>query len=135
MEEFIRVFRALSDRTRLRILCILVRRECCVFEVMLALRISQPRASRHLGVLKAAGFLKSRQKGSRVFYALNDTAGSKTMFGVSEMADAMALRDVALRIDRERLAMIEAGGIGELIGSYRPLVRKYRRGRLQEGSQ
>jgi hypothetical protein len=50
------------------------------------------------------------------------------MSGVSEMADALALRDVALRIDRERLAMIEAGGIGELIGSYRPLVRKYRKG-------
>jgi DNA-binding transcriptional ArsR family regulator len=95
---------------------------------MLALRISQPRASRHLGVLKAAGFLKSRQTGSRVFYALNDTAGSKAMFGVLEMADALALRDAALRIDRERLAMIEAGGIGELIGSYRPLVRKYRKG-------
>jgi hypothetical protein len=63
-----------------------------------------------------------------VFYALNDSAGSKAMFGVSEMADALALRDVALRIDRERLAMIEAGGIGELIGSYRPLVRKYRKG-------
>jgi len=126
MEEFIRVFRALSDRTRLRILCILVRRECCVFEVMLALRISQPRASRHLGVLKVAGFLKSRQKGSRVFYSLDDVMGGKFMFGVSEMADAMALRDASLRIDRERMEMMEAGGMGELIGSYRPLVRKYR---------
>ena len=126
MDEFIRVFRALSDRTRLRILCILVRRECCVFEVMLALRISQPRASRHLGVLKVAGFLKSRQKGSRVFYSLDDVMGGKFMFGVSEMADAMALRDASLRIDRERMEMMEAGGMGELIGSYRPLVRKYR---------
>jgi DNA-binding transcriptional ArsR family regulator len=97
-----------------------------VFEVMLALRISQPRASRHLGVLKAAGFLKSRQKGSRVFYSLDDVMGGKFMFGVSEMADAMALRDASLRIDRERMEMMEAGGMGELIGSYRPLVRKYR---------
>ena len=93
---------------------------------MIVLRISEPRASRHLSVLKAAGFLKSRQKGSRVFYALDDVAGGKIMFGVVEMMDAMALRDVSLRIDRERLEMMEAGGIGELIRSYRPLVKKYR---------
>ena len=54
------------------------------------------------------------------------------MFGVSEMADAMALRDVSLRIDRERLEMMEAGGMGELLGSYRPLVRKYRKGASHE---
>ena len=100
-----------SDRTRLRISISLVKRECNVFEVMIILRIAEPRASHHLSVLKTAGFLKSRQKGSRVFYALDDVAGGKVIFGVAEMMEAMASRDASLRIDRERLEMMEAGRI------------------------
>jgi len=76
---------------RLRILCILVKRECCVFEVMLALRISQPRAFPASRCSEGGRILKSRQKGSRVFYALNDTAEARPCLGVSEMADAMGV--------------------------------------------
>jgi transposase len=43
MRETIRTFKALSDETRLRILNILLERECCVCEVMQALDVSQTR--------------------------------------------------------------------------------------------
>ena len=48
MREIIKAFKALSDETRLRVLNLILERECCVCEVMQALEISQSKASRHL---------------------------------------------------------------------------------------
>jgi DNA-binding transcriptional ArsR family regulator len=47
-------FKTLSDETRLRILNLILERECCVCEVMQALEISQSKASRGLSLLTQA---------------------------------------------------------------------------------
>ncbi len=60
MQDLIKVMKALSDETRLRILKVLLEKECCVCEVMQALDISQSRTSRNLGILQDAGFLKAQ---------------------------------------------------------------------------
>jgi ArsR family transcriptional regulator len=73
LKELIRVFRALSDETRLRIVKLLLIRELCVCEIEQALNISQPRASRHLGILEDAGLLRSRRVGAWVHYSIADT--------------------------------------------------------------
>jgi len=72
MRDILRAFKALSDETRLRILNVLFERECCVCEVMQALDISQSRASRNLGLLYDAGFLKSRRDGVWTVYSIDD---------------------------------------------------------------
>ncbi len=72
MRDTIKAFKALSDETRLRIMSILLERECCVCEVMQALNISQSRASRNLSVLLVAGFLKLRKDGLWSLYSLDD---------------------------------------------------------------
>ena len=69
MDELVKPFRALADETRLRMLSIVARKECCVCEVMQVLDISQTRASRNLKILEEAGFLKSRRKGAWVYYS------------------------------------------------------------------
>jgi len=53
-----KAFRVLSDETKMRVLNLLLERECCVCEVMQALEISQSKASRGLTTLHDAGFLK-----------------------------------------------------------------------------
>jgi len=63
MHNLVRAIKALSDETRLRILRVLMERECCVCEIMQALDISQSRSSRNLGILENAGFVKSRRDG------------------------------------------------------------------------
>jgi len=63
MYNLIRAIKALSDETRLRILRVLMERECCVCEIMQALDISQSRSSRNLGILENAGFVKSKRDG------------------------------------------------------------------------
>lgn len=65
-----RVFRALGDETRLRIVALLAHGELCVCHIEAALGLSQPNASRQLGVLRAAGIVESRREGTWVYYGL-----------------------------------------------------------------
>ncbi len=74
MKDTVKVFKTLSDDTRLRILNLLTQRECCVCEVMQALEISQTRASRNLRMLYDAGFLKLRKEGLWALYSIDETA-------------------------------------------------------------
>ncbi|MCJ7521675.1 MAG: metalloregulator ArsR/SmtB family transcription factor [Dehalococcoidia bacterium] len=86
MRELVKAFKALSDETRLRILNILLERECCVCEVMQALEISQTRASRNLSALYDAGFLKLRKDGLWSLYSI-DREGMKVHF--SDVVEAV----------------------------------------------
>jgi len=65
-----RFFKALADNTRLRILRLLEVHEMCVCEIMVALDLTQPTASHHLGLLENAGLVKDRKEGKWVFYSL-----------------------------------------------------------------
>jgi DNA-binding transcriptional ArsR family regulator len=67
-----RVFKALADATRLRILGLLMAREMCVCEVMAALSLTQPTASHHLRILENVGLVKDRKEGKWVFYSIVD---------------------------------------------------------------
>jgi ArsR family transcriptional regulator len=68
------LFKALADRTRLRILGLLASGEICVCEIHETLRIPQPKASRHLAYLRAAGLVDARRKGLWVYYRLAQPA-------------------------------------------------------------
>jgi DNA-binding transcriptional ArsR family regulator len=65
-----RVFKALADPIRLRILGLLSFREMCVCEVMVALDLTQPTASHHLRILENVGLVKDRKEGKWVFYSI-----------------------------------------------------------------
>ncbi len=64
------IFRALSDRTRLRILSILQDGESCVGDLVEILRVPQPKVSRHLAYLRKAGLVTAREEGLWNFYRL-----------------------------------------------------------------
>jgi len=67
-----RLFKALADTTRLKIMMLLDIREMCVCEIMVALDLTQPTASHHLGILEAVDLVKDRREGKWVFYSLKD---------------------------------------------------------------
>ena len=67
-----RFFKALADQNRVRILRLLMLREMCVCEIMVALNLTQPTASHHLGILEREGIVKRRKEGKWVFYAIVD---------------------------------------------------------------
>jgi ArsR family transcriptional regulator len=70
VRPFSRVFRALSDETRLRIVALLSHGELCVCHIENALALPQPSVSRALGILRSSGVVDSRREGSWVHYRL-----------------------------------------------------------------
>jgi len=64
------MFRAFSDRTRLRILFLLHEGEMCVGDLVNVLRVPQPRASRHLAYLRKAELVVVRKAGLWKYYSL-----------------------------------------------------------------
>jgi len=64
------IFRAFSDRTRLRILSILGQGEHCVGDLVEILKVPQPKVSRHLAYLRKAGLVETREHGLWNFYRL-----------------------------------------------------------------
>jgi ArsR family transcriptional regulator len=66
------MFRAFSDRTRLRILHLLSQGELCVGDLVNVLRVPQPTASRHLAYLRRAGLVVTRKNGQWNFYKLKE---------------------------------------------------------------
>ena len=77
MSEFTKAVQALSDETRVRILNLIMSRECCVCEVMEALEISLTRASRNLKILYDAGFLSMRTDGLFTLYSITPNKNDK----------------------------------------------------------
>ncbi len=71
------LFRAFSDRTRLRILHMLRDGELCVCHIVDVLGVPQPKASRHLAYLRKAGLVKARKQGQWSYYQL---APARTAF-------------------------------------------------------
>ncbi|MDY6916356.1 MAG: metalloregulator ArsR/SmtB family transcription factor [Chloroflexota bacterium] len=110
MREYVKAFKALSDETRLRIMNLLLERECCVCEVMQALDISQTRASRNLTALYDAGFLRLRKDGLWSFYSLDrDRMRGYMSDLVDAVRGALAGNEEAAR-DLERLSRAERVG-------------------------
>jgi ArsR family transcriptional regulator, arsenate/arsenite/antimonite-responsive transcriptional repressor len=71
MQRFTRVFKAISDETRLRIMGLIFRHgEICVCEVEQILDVTQSKASRHLRYLRDAGLLADRRDGVTVYYGV-----------------------------------------------------------------
>jgi len=68
------LLKAVGDANRLRIICMLFDSEKCVCDIEEKLGISQPLASHHLAVLREAGLVKVRRKGTWSYYSLRREA-------------------------------------------------------------
>jgi len=112
MRDFIKASKALSDETRLRIMNLLLERECCVCEVMQALQISQTRASRNLSALHDAGFLKLRKDGLWSLYSLDNKGMDDYMVGLVDSVRKALDGNRMAAMDMERLKKAERIGPG-----------------------
>jgi ArsR family transcriptional regulator len=71
MEIFLKTVSALNDETRLLILRFIDENgECCVCDLQNSLDMIQSRLSRHLKILKDAGFLRVERKGTWAYYSV-----------------------------------------------------------------
>jgi ArsR family transcriptional regulator len=104
MRDFAKLFKALSDETRIRILKVLLERECCVCEVMQALDISQSRASRNLGILEDAGFIRFRRDGLWIVYSIDEQRMKSYTAPLIELLRGSLINEEVILQDKERLS-------------------------------
>lgn len=101
--NLVQLFKCLSDETRLR--CVLLLHhsgELCVCELTSALRLSQPKISRHLAQLRAYGLLLDRRQGLWVYYRVHPNLPRWAVAILQEAQTAMAENSLFLQ-DRGRL--------------------------------
>jgi ArsR family transcriptional regulator, arsenate/arsenite/antimonite-responsive transcriptional repressor len=91
------LFRALSDRTRLRILGLLRAGEVCVCDIHDSLGIPQSKASRHLAYLRRTGLVTGRRSGLWVHYRVADPADPVLAAVLDVIAHAFGHLDAAQR--------------------------------------
>ncbi len=76
MKSFLKVMKALSDPSRVKIMKMLQQRTMCVCEIQAALSVAQSTASNHLKILEDAGLIASHKEGLWVNYRLGDGSES-----------------------------------------------------------
>ena len=97
-----KLFRALGDETRLRIVALLSHGELCVCHIERALELSQPNISRHLGILRMAGIVDARRDGTWVYYRLADQEHEAVQEMLSTLAKTFGA-ERAIRSDHAKL--------------------------------
>jgi ArsR family transcriptional regulator len=102
------LFQAVSDRTRLRLLRLLGRDELNVQELVTALEVNQPSVSKHLGVLRDAGWVRQRREGTFSWYRLTAAEGFPGGEDLHRAVTAIVASLTDCGIDDERVAAVIA---------------------------
>ncbi|MDA8387163.1 MAG: metalloregulator ArsR/SmtB family transcription factor [Nitrospiraceae bacterium] len=100
--EFTNQARAMADPTRIRMLKLLEDGELCVCHIVEILGLVQSTASKHLGILKAAGLVESRKNGTWSYFRLAETERAYNMAFLQFLASRLDA-DETVKSDRRRL--------------------------------
>jgi ArsR family transcriptional regulator len=109
VEPLSRLFKALADDVRLRIVALLAHGELCVCHIEEALELTQTNASRQLGILRAAGVVRDRREQRWVYYALA-TQPDRECHRLLRTIVASFAKQELLRRDIERLLRVKGPG-------------------------
>jgi ArsR family transcriptional regulator, arsenate/arsenite/antimonite-responsive transcriptional repressor len=100
--DLARLFAALADPTRLRLLNLMAGREVCVCYFVAILQQAQPKISRHLAYLRSAGIVSARREGKWMHYRIRwpeDAAAGSILTAVLHSLEESA----EMQTDRSRL--------------------------------
>ena len=96
------LFRALADRTRLRLLNLMGDDEICVCFLVEGLKMQQPKISRHLAYLRRAGVVAARREGKWMHYRVAEPRDEHAASIFREVRRWLS-QDPEMQRDRARL--------------------------------
>lgn len=99
------LFKALADRTRLRLISLIGDSEVCVCFLVVILKTSQPKISRHLAYMRRAGIVTSRREGKWMHYRLTEPSDEHAARIFREVR-ASLLEHPEFQRDREKLMQV-----------------------------
>ena len=98
-------FRALADRTRLRLLNLMQTDEVCVCFFVEILKTNQPKVSRHLAYMRRAGIVGARREGPWIHYRIVEPSDLEAARVLKEVLSWLA-NDLEMQRDRDRLVKV-----------------------------
>lgn len=98
-----KLFLALGDKTRLRLLALVADGEAPVGFLADKLGESQPKVSRHLAYLRGAGIVQTRRDGKWIYYAISYPQGTLE----KQVLDRVVRSIATVRVDQERVYLAE----------------------------
>lgn len=108
LEALTRVYAALADPTRLRILSLLGDGDICVCHIHASLDVPQPTASRHLAYLRKSGLVEARRDGIWMHYKLAALDNPVVAQVVKAALHALTHADISARDERRLLVALKA---------------------------
>ena len=99
------LFKALADRTRLRLINLIGEHEVCVCFLVEVLKLNQPKISRHLAYLRRAGVVSARREGKWIHYRIVEPPDPHAANIFHEVRVWLA-SEPTMKIDRARLEKI-----------------------------
>jgi ArsR family transcriptional regulator len=118
-----RLFRALADPTRLRLINLVAKQEVCVCYFVEVIGVPQPKISRHLAYLRRAGIVAARREGKWMHYKLVMPSDPHAAAILSATVDALR-ENKELQKDFQRLNKACCGpkSLVQLLGAPLPLA-------------
>ena len=117
-----RLFAALADPTRLRLLNLMAGREVCVCYFVAILQQAQPKISRHLAYLRSAGIVSARREGKWMHYRIRrpeDSGAASVLHAV--LLSLAANREMQADVARLKRACCEPQRSAALVGAPFPV--------------
>ncbi len=109
MKDIVKVFKALSDATRLRIVLLLMERDLCVCELVFILKMEQSRISHQLRILRDADLVEDVREGRWIIYRIPEAVKKSFASLLRELSgpEVAASKAVLQDIDRLDLCLRE----------------------------
>lgn len=107
MEVLVKIFKALGDKNRLRIVKMLQPRARCVCEITEILKLAPSTVSQHLSLLRDAGLVVDRKDGKWVEYQLNSQFNNVFLIGLMPLISYWLNNDPQIVADSQRFQTVD----------------------------
>jgi len=107
IEEKTKIFKALSDPNRLRILKMLQTKSLCVCEITDVLKLATSTVSKHLSILKSTGFIIETKDGKWVNYLINPRPSDARISSVLSTLDFWISDDQLIISDKQKVQKVD----------------------------
>ena len=107
IKENTRLFKALSDTNRLRILKMLQTKSLCVCEITDVLNLATSTVSKHLSILRDTGFIIEEKDGKWVNYMINPRPSDQRISSVLSTLDFWISDDNAIISDKQKIQKVD----------------------------
>ena len=106
LKDKTKIFKALSDPNRLRILKMLQTRPLCVCEITEVLQLATSTVSKHLSILRGSGFIFEEKEGKWVNYAVNSHSADPRINSFLSSLDFCISDEQAIITDKKKVLSV-----------------------------